>query len=254
MPYLEVFAAGSVYSFFLVFLRTGMAIMLLPGYGEQLIPARIRLIIGLALSVAIMPVVSHAAPAPPPPPADMVWQFAMEFSVGAFIGTVARIIFSALHVAGQIIGQSVGLATFFPTIGAGFEGGSAVTSGLTMAGLVVIFLTDLHLVMIEAIVRSYAIFPLAQSIDWSELSKLAAKAVGRGFLLGVQFSAPFVVISFLFNLGLGLTNRMMAALPVFFIGMPLLLMGGMLLLVATLPAILMRQTDELDHWIRLIAF
>ncbi|WP_119461159.1 flagellar biosynthetic protein FliR [Rhodospirillaceae bacterium SYSU D60014] len=250
MPGLELLATTSIYNFFLVFVRVGAALMLLPGLGEMAIPARIRLIVGLVLALALMPIVSMNTGGVPEQPADMVLEIFVELVAGAFIGTTTRIIFAAAQVAGQIIGQSIGLAMIFSTPNTGFEGGSVMATALVMGGIAIIFLADLHYLMIEAIVRSYIILPSATLPNWSDLSEVTTEVVSRSFLVGVQFSAPFLIISFLFNVGLGLTNRMMAALPVFFIGMPFLLAGGVFLVFVTIEAILLGLASEMANWLR----
>lgn len=250
MPGLELLATTSIYDFFLVFVRIGVALMLLPGLGEVAVPARIRLVAALVLALALMPIVSLGSDGVPEQPADMVQEFFIEFVAGAFIGTTTRIIFAAIQIAGQVAGQSMGLAMIVPTAGAGFEGGSAVTAALLMGAVAAIFMADLHHLMIEALVRSYVVLPQATLPDWSDLSEATTEVVSRSFLVGVQFSAPFLIIAFLFNVGLGLTNRMMASLPVFFIGMPFLLAGGLFLIFVTIEAILLGLVDEMANWLR----
>ena len=250
MPGLELLATTSIYSFFLVFVRIGAAFMLLPGLGEMAIPARIRLLVALVLALALMPIISVNTGGVPEQPADMVLEIFIEFVAGAFIGTTTRIIFASMQIAGQIIGQSVGLAMIFSTPNADFESGSAVAMALVMGATAVIFVADLHYLMIEAIVQSYVLLPPAELPNWSDLSKVTAEVVSRSFLVAVQFSAPFLVVSFVFNVGLGLTNRMMASLPVFFIGMPFLLASGLFLVFVTTEAILLGFADELANWLR----
>ena len=52
-----------------------------------------------------------------------------------------------------------------------------------------------------------------------------ANMIGRGvadsFALGLQMSAPFVVVGLTYYIGLGLLGRLMPALSVFFFGLPL---------------------------------
>ena len=47
----------------------------------------------------------------------------------------------------------------------------------------------------------------------------------------MQLSAPFLVFGLLFNLGLGILSRLMPQMQVFFVGMPLSILGGLMLLL-----------------------
>src|SRR5690606_36979183 len=96
----------------------------------------------------------------------------------------------------------------------------------------------------------YIVLPPASLPDWSDLCEVTTEAVARSFPVGVQLSAASLIIAFLFNVGLGLTNRMMASLPVFFIGMPFLLAGGLFLVYVTIEAILLGLADEMANWLR----
>jgi len=58
--------SGLLFTYLLVFARTGAMMMLLPALGEGGIPARVRLVLALAVSIALAPTVQSAYPAQPP--------------------------------------------------------------------------------------------------------------------------------------------------------------------------------------------
>lgn len=250
MEHLQLFAASQVYAFVLVLARTGTALMLLPGFGETSIPQRIRLVIALAVSLAVLPLAPVGGVAVPVDAGTLAGAIGAEFMAGAFLGASSRILFSMLHMAGQIIGQSMGLSALVGSPGAGFDGGGAPTANLlVMAGIVAIFVTNTHVLMIEAMIGSYRLMPLGALPAFEDMASEMARITGRSFLLAVQFSSPFLVLAFLFNLGLGLTNRMMQAMPVFFIGMPFMLAGGLVLLSMTAGSILSAFLAPMAAWL-----
>ena len=57
------------------------------------------------------------------------------------------------------------------------------------------------------------------------------RIVATAFRIGIQLSAPFLVFGLLFNLGLGILSRLIPQMQVFFIGLPLSIILGLLLLV-----------------------
>lgn len=249
MESLQLLATAQVFTFILVFARVGTALMMTPGYGEQSIPPNIRLVIALAISFVVMPLVPLGSVTPPSNLADFVGAIMIEFGAGAFIGASARILFAMLHIGGQLAGQSMGLATLAGPTGAGFESGAAVANFMVMSGVLMLFVTGLHIVMIEAIVASYVLFPMGQVPDFGYLAASIARTATRSFMLAAQFASPFLVLGFLFNLGLGLTNRMMQSLPVFFIGAPFMLAGGLLLLFACVGSILIAFSNAMGDWL-----
>jgi flagellar biosynthetic protein FliR len=62
--------------------------------------------------------------------------------------------------------------------------------------------------------------------------------VATAFRIGIQLSAPFLVFGLLFNLGLGVLSRLMPQMQVFFIGLPLSIMLGLLLLMLVIGAMM----------------
>ncbi|MGA8959179.1 MAG: flagellar biosynthetic protein FliR, partial [Pseudolabrys sp.] len=64
------------------------------------------------------------------------------------------------------------------------------------------------------------------------------RVITTAFRIGVQLSAPFLVFGLLFNLGLGVLSRLMPQMQVFFIGLPLSILLGLLLLVLVIGAMM----------------
>ena len=73
---------------------------------------------------------------------------------------------------------------------------------------------------------------------WGDAAEMAIRAVSAAFVIGVQMSAPFLVLGLVFYLGMGLLARMMPQLQVFFVVMPASIWVG-LILVAILLAMMM---------------
>ncbi len=218
---LDQFIPGNAWSLLLVFARLGAALMLLPGFGEVFVMPRARLLLAIALTVIVTPLVAPGLPALPASPLRLFLIFGGELVVGMFLGTLVRVMISALHVAGTIIGfqSSLSNATLFdPTES---TQGSMVGTFLGMLGVVIVFVADLHHQMLEAIVDSYAVFPPGEALPWGDFSATISNLIAHAFGLGMQLAAPFLVVGLVFYLGLGLVNRLMPQVQIFFIAMPL---------------------------------
>ncbi len=224
-------------AFMLVFARVGTLVMLLPGIGEQMISPRLRLALALLMTLVLLPLARPLLPAALEPPA-MIALLVGEIAVGLVLGLATRMVVAALQTAGNIVAQQIGLAfamTVDPTMG-GQQ--AAIGNFLTLLGLTLIFVTDLHHLAIGAIRDSYTLLPPAGVPATGDAAALAIKAVGRGFSLGVQLAAPFIAFGILFNLGLGVLSRLMPQLQVFFLALPASILVGMLILLAALGAVM----------------
>lgn len=220
-----------VFAFLLVFARIGAMIMLFPALGETAIPARVRLSLALVLSAVVLALVGGTLPGMPVSPMALFFLLFGEIIIGLFIGGSARLLMSALHVAGTIIAYHTGLAAaqaFDPAQGTQ----SAIFSTfLTLLGTMVIFATDLHYLMIAAMHDSYLIFTPGRIPSSEDFATLAVNTVATSFRLGLQMGAPFIVYGLVFNIGLGIVARLMPQLQVFFIAMPLNIILGFVILM-----------------------
>lgn len=225
-----------LFSILLVFVRIGAAMMLLPGFGEAYVAPRIRLIIGLALALVVTPVVSGSLPPMPKDVLHLAVLVAGEIAIGLFFGSLARFLVSALHVAGVIIGFQTSLANahIFDPVNA--QQGSLIGTFLSVVGVFLIFVSDLHHMMLIALADSYTVFVPGAVPPLGELSETAARFVARSFVLGLQIATPFVVVGLVFYIGLGLLARLMPQVQVFFIAIPLQLILGFSVMAMTLSA------------------
>ncbi len=214
---LQQIVAGNVYVFLLILCRVGSAMMSLPGIGEASIPPRVRLSIALLMSAILVPILGPALPPLPAQPIHLAFLLISEIGFGLAFGLLIRMLFTGLHVAGTVIAMQAGLsaATFFdPNMG----GQNAILSGaLVFLGTALMFATDMHLMLIQAVHDSYTLFPPLHAPAFGDFAQVATQMLADGFALGLRMAAPFLVYGTVFNVALGLLNRLMPTLQIFFI-------------------------------------
>ena len=221
-------------SFMLVFARIGAMVMLLSGFGETNIPVRVRLGIALALTLIILPLHRNAYQISMTSMAPLLVMMVHEIVIGVVLGATARVTLSALAVAGSVIAQQLGLGfvtSVDPTQG---QQGVLIGNFLTILGLTLLFSTDTHYLIIEALSASYTIFAPGELMPSGDIASLATRAFTGAFKIGVQLAAPFIVFGLVFNLGLGVLARLMPQMQVYFVGVPLSMLAGFLILAAIL--------------------
>ena len=232
------------YQFLLVFARVGSAIMLLPGVGDMRIPARLRLMFALALSALVAAHVGAQLPHAPGDLGQTVLQVGSEVGIGLFIGTTAALLMSILQMAGAVIAAQVGLGNALSGELFSADQGASIGVALTAAGLLIIFTTGLDHFMLGAVVHSYDGLPPARLPDLGDFADSITSTVSAAFAVALQLSTPFLILGLAFNIGLALANRALPQLPVFFVGLPASLAGGLIVLMIALPAILFAFGDE----------
>ena len=224
------------FAFFLVFARVGSAIMLIPGLGESFVTVRIRLMIALGISLVVVPIVAKTLPGLPASPIELFLLLGGEVLVGLFIGAMARFLFFALETAGMIMAYQTGIANALTSDPTAASQGALFSAFFGILGIVVIFETNLHQLMLKAVVDSYTLFTPGHMPPFDDFSNTAARIVADSFDLSMRMAAPFLVVGLVFYLGLGLLGRLMPQVQVFFIVLPLQIAVGLIVLMITVVA------------------
>lgn len=213
-------------TFMLVFARVGSMMMLMPGFGESNIPVRIKLAIALLLTLIILPLHRNAYQVDLTSISALGVLMVHEIVIGIVLGATARVTLSALAVAGSVIAQQLGLGfvtAVDPTQG---QQGVLIGNFLSILGMTLLFATDSHHLVIAALNESYRIFSPGELMPSGDVAALATRAFATAFKIGLQLSAPFLVFGLVFNIGLGVLARLMPAMQVYFVGVPLSIMIG----------------------------
>jgi flagellar biosynthetic protein FliR len=232
------FLPGFAAAFMLIFARIGTMVMLLPGLGELTVSPRVRLTVALVLAAVLMPLHREAYQIDLRAFGPVLLMLGQELLVGAVLGLIARLTISALQVAGSVVANQVGLGfvtAVDPTQG---QQGMLVGNFLSVLGITMIFATDLHHLLIAALNDSYALFRPGEVPIVGDIAGVITGTVASAFRIGVQLAAPFLVFGLLFNLGLGVLSRLMPQMQVYFVGMPLSIMVGFLILFLVIGAMM----------------
>src|SRR6187402_975726 len=230
-------------AFMLVFARIGAMVLLLPGLGEANIPVRIKLAIALLLTLVILPLHRAAYNIDMQSIAALLVLMMHEIVIGIVLGATARVTLSALSVAGSVIAQQLGLGfvtAVDPTQG---QQGLLIGNFLTILGMTLLFATDSHHLVIAALNESYRIFSPGELPPSGDVAALATRAFATAFKIGLQLSAPFLVFGLVFNIGLGVLARLMPQMQVYFVGVPLSILVGFVILALVINAIMGTYLD-----------
>lgn len=218
---LQDFLETGIFAFILTFVRVGTALMIMPGLGDSFVPERVRLWTAMALTFVLFPVTAQYLPAEAPGTFALVTLVALEFVIGLFFGTVARIFMMATDTAGMVISTMSGLGSaqvFNPSLA---TQGSLIGAFLSITGVTILFAADLHHLLIAGIMDSYQTFPVQEVPDLGSMAEFVAKTVSASFAIGVKMGAPFIVLTLLMYVGMGVLSRVMPQVQVFILALPL---------------------------------
>ena len=226
--------------FLLVVARLSFVIFFMPGIGEQVVPVQLRLMILLAIAMAMASTGVVAVPS-----LESLSGYGAillsELTIGFCLGAILRVSVWMLSIAGTIISQSIGLSQLLG-IALEREAQSLTGSMLSMAGTAILLTADFHLNAIASLMRLYSDIPVGalSALDWDLLIQRSFSAVGFAVLL----AWPFVAVNLLYNICLGFINKALPQLMVAFVGAPLMIGGGTILLALSAIGLLVVWKDR----------
>lgn len=205
-----------------------------PVLSMRSIPVRVRVSLALLVALCAQP----GLPPMPVVPLDSPTALAMvaqQVVIGLTIGFAARVVFTAIEFAGEIIGLQMGLnfASFFdPT------SGSQVTATArffnTMAAWLFVVING-HLLLTAVVVESFQRFPVSDH-PLDLLLQIQPQVWGADlFRYGLWIALPTITMLTFVNLVLGLISRVAQQLQIFSIGFTVTITVGLFGLLFTLP-------------------
>jgi flagellar biosynthetic protein FliR len=230
---------AEIFTYLLVFARIGTTIAILPGFGESYVSPRIRLLLALAITVMLAPILADQLPPMPASPIELVLLVGGEGLVGLFVGSVARLLLSALAVGGAILAFTSGLANallFNPMLS---DQGALPGVFLSVLGLLMIFVTDTHHLMLMALLDGYSLFLPGGLLPVGDFADVLARVLAGSFRMGLQIASPFLLYGLVFYVGMGLLARLMPQMPIFFVALPIQILLGLCTMLITFPAALL---------------
>ncbi|MEE2950933.1 flagellar biosynthetic protein FliR [Fulvimarina manganoxydans] len=243
-------ASALVFALFLIFCRIGTCMMLMPGFSSSRIPAQVRLFLSFAITLALSPIIlpqlepllSGASDA------DRLHLIASELLNGFFIGLLGRVFLIALSFAGHVIANAIGMGQ---AMGPVFEDGPdpTISTLVTFTATTLIFVLNLHAEIARALVASYSAMPAANGFSVQASLINIADNLDEAFMLCLRISSPFVLYAVIVNFAIGLANKLTPTIPIYFISLPFVLAGGLVLFGYVIGDFLILFMQEFQQWV-----
>ena len=208
-------------------------IAMAPLWSTAGVPKRIRLTIGIAITVALAPGLPPMPEVQPASPAGL-WIMAQQMLIGIGMGFAAKIVFTAFLFAGEFIGSQMGLgfATFYDPLNASQT--PVIAEFMNLVALLLFLSLNGHLLYLATLAQSFSAIPISNvpvgAGSWLNIAELGSKIFSAGLLLSLPIMAALMIT----NVALAVLTRAAPQLNLFALGFPLTLIGGFLILAISL--------------------
>lgn len=204
-----------------------------PPFSNAAVPRRVKLAMGLAITVAVIPSVPQIPPVSPGSGAGLLI-LAQQMLIGIAMGFAIRLVVSAIDFAGEVIGMQMGLgfATFYDPDNTSAT--PVLANFISLFGILVLFSINGHLMILATLAQSFVVLPIGgtalAATSWSNI----AYSAGIIFSTGLILALPAVAALLITNIALGVLTRAAPQLNLFAVGFPITLAGGFFIMILSL--------------------
>lgn len=246
-------------NYLLVLARTGGLFLSAPVLNSRQIPVQVRVLFLMALSFAVAWMVPVKYAALLGNAGEFIMAFLAEALVGYAIGFLVNLVFAAIQLAGQLIDMEMGFGIV--NVIDPMSGTQAPLLGnfQYLLALLVFLGIDGHHWLIRSLCESYRLVPVLGAKMDGPFVAFVMQQAGYMFLLAVKFAAPVVAALFIADVALGFVSRTVPQMNVFIVGLPLKIMGGLLMVMVIIPVfmwftrlVLERFFGQIDVLLRLL--
>ncbi|MDR1709932.1 MAG: flagellar biosynthetic protein FliR [Candidatus Accumulibacter sp.] len=223
-------------SFFYPLARVMALFSSCPPFNNTSLPTRVRLILGLAVTLALMPMMEApgALPAVAPASADGLMILGEQMLIGYAMGFSMRLAFGAIELTGNAFSTQMGLgfATSYDPTSASQT--AVVSEIIGILALLMFLGIDGHLMILSTLAQSFRALPigvLPGSASWANIANAGAIVFSSGLFLAL----PIIVALLITNTAMGVLARVAPQLNIIVIGFPLTITLGFTALYVCLP-------------------
>lgn len=246
MSELYSFSEPELLAFFLVLIRMSAFVVSWPAFGVETVPAPIKILFALVLSILVFPVVDWSQAQVALAENQIFWLGLREAFIGVSLGFIARLFFFAIRICGELISISMGLSgaqLFNPALGGQV---TAIEQFQVILATLFFLAINGHHLFLTAIVDSFRVVPIkVEGINFSHMAAFG-QAVQEVVSIGLKLAGP-VLLSILFvNLCMAVIGRAVPQINVLITSLPVNIMIGFFVMIITIPLMLWQMHDILE--------
>lgn len=240
----EVTVETAILAIFLAFCRIGACFMLMPGLSSVRVPMQVRLFIAVAVSLALF---AHLSPAIVPhvdaSAGRLFTLIGSEILIGATIGLVARFYLLAVQYIASVIAMVSGFNAMAGVAVEETDPQSPLAAVISFSALLILFLLDFHHAVVRALVDTYQVMPLEALFEPRIALMNLVDTISDAFFVMIRLGSPFIAYAILVNLAIGLVNKLTPQIPIYFVALPFVIAGALIMMYFAISPMLGLMAD-----------
>lgn len=236
------FSPEELFSFFAVLVRVSVLLALIPIFGDKVIPAPVKVLLSLAVTLAIFPGLIKQGVVRPGD--AVIWAASswgimktilQEILVGVVLGYTARLVFDAIHVGASLISNMMGFA-MASVYDPHHETQTTVIAEIQVAIAMLGFLAlDGHHLLLHGALDSYRFCGIGEAGLNGMVQSRLIEMTGTVLKFGIQLGAPITLVMFGVNVAFGVFSKALPQMNVLVLSLGISAFAGMLVLMLSAP-------------------
>jgi flagellar biosynthetic protein FliR len=227
-------ALTEVLGFLLVVCRVGGLFVLAPGFSSAMIPSRVKLMLAMALALAMLPIAVHGQTVPLDA-GDYVTLMLKEIGVGLIFAFPMALVGAAVQSGASLLDTLIGFSFSAVLDPVNNQQTAILGQFYSLFAVLVLLMSGGDQIMIEGIGASYRALPITAFPHIGALTAGSLAAFSQVWVIGLEIAAPVLVALVITDAAIGLVSRAVPQMNVFVVGLPAKILVGMTVIAATLP-------------------
>ena len=213
--------------------RTAGFVLVAPPFNSKAIPAPVKGALSVALALVVLTQVEGQL-------GDLSTGYLVltaltEVVIGAALGFIVQLFFSAIQLAGDILDVTGGFSLQPAYDPLSMSTASTIGRLQNLLATALLFTSGGHLMLVRGLFTSYEGLPLGAALPGDQMGETVVHAMSTMFLAAVQIAGPLVAVLLLADVALGLVSRASPAMNIFAFGFPVKIMLTLVMLGLTFP-------------------
>jgi len=242
---LSELAGNQLSGFILVLARVTPLFVLAPLFSSQLIPARVKGLIAVGISIGLTPIAMHGQHVPSD--AVSVAELVLEgLLVGLAFAFSLSMLLAALESAGSLIDVVSGFSYGSLINPMNGESSAVISRFYSLVGTMIFLMIGGDAWTLRGLSRTFQLVPLTDAPRLSSLVSGVEQVFGTIFTAALEVAAPVLAALLITDVAFGVVSRVVPQMNVFAVGFPTKVAVALLVVSASLPFVSNWITSQLS--------
>jgi len=158
-----------------------------------------------------------------------------EIAIGVIIGLAVQMIFTAVQMAGQLVGFQMSFAIANVVDPAGGNQVPLLSQFTNVLAMLLFLATNAHHLLLRTLTESFHLIPPLDFHYRQAMVEQIMVLAGNMFVVAIKLGAPIIIVLLLTSVAMGLMARTVPQMHVFIVAMPLKIAVGFIFLGLAMP-------------------